>query len=172
MDKSRMLKRPESNKTISRPEVSITQPKSEPAKPQPTPSTGVGGSSLDTMVSACATELMNARTSIHKLHLKVTGEGSFAAHTALNAYYDAIPDMIDSLVEAYQGKHGILKGYTPAEKFDDFDKANVIKYFKGLATYIERCYDKLDPKDTNIINQLDTFKDLIYTTIYKLENLQ
>ena len=33
-------------------------------------------------------------------------------------------------------------------------------------------YDKIDPKDTNIINQLDTFKDLIYTTIYKLENLQ
>ena len=67
MDKSRMLKRPESNKTISRPEVSVTQPKSEPAKPQPTPSTGVGGSSLDTMVSACATELMNARTSMQHI---------------------------------------------------------------------------------------------------------
>ena len=116
--------------------------------------------------------LMASRDQAHIFHWQTVGQGSFAAHTALNAYYDAIPDMIDSLVEAYQGKHGILKGYTPADKFDDFDKANIIKYFKGLATYIERCYDKLDPKDTNIINQLDTFKDLIYTTIYKLENLQ
>jgi DNA-binding ferritin-like protein len=116
--------------------------------------------------------LMASRDQAHIFHWQTSGAGSFAAHMALNAYYDAIPGMIDALVEAYQGKHGILKGYTPADKFDDFDKANVIKYFKGLATYIERCYDKLDPKDTNIINQLDTFKDLIYTTIYKLENLQ
>ena len=115
---------------------------------------------------------MASRDQAHIFHWQTSGPGSFAAHMALNAYYDAIPDMIDALVEAYQGKHGILKGYMPAEKFDDFDKANVIKYFKGLSTYIERFYDKLDPKDTNIINQLDTFKDLIYTTIYKLENLQ
>ncbi len=32
--------------------------------------------------------------------------------------------------------------------------------------------NKIPKEDTNIINQLDTFKDLIYTTIYKLENLQ
>ena len=82
MEQTRMLKRnPESTK-ISRP-----QPKVEQTKPEPIASTGVGGSSLDTMVSACATELMNARTSIHKLHLKVTGEGSFAAHKALNELY-------------------------------------------------------------------------------------
>ena len=80
--------------------------------------------------------------------------------------------MLDSLVEAYQGKYGIIKGYVTPEKFEDYEKSTAVKYFKALATYIERAYDKLDPKDTNIINQLDTFKDLIYTTIYKLENLQ
>jgi hypothetical protein len=55
--KSRLLKRnPEPARTLSRPQVTVTQPKSEPAKPQPTPDTGVGGSSLDNMVSSCATE--------------------------------------------------------------------------------------------------------------------
>jgi len=72
---SRMLKRDaDLPKTVSRPQATVTQPKSEPAKPQPTPDAGVGGSSLDTMVAACAMELMNARNSFHKLHLKVTGE--------------------------------------------------------------------------------------------------
>lgn len=116
--------------------------------------------------------LMASRDQAHVFHWQTTGPGSFAAHMALNAYYDAIPDMIDALVEAYQGKYGILKGFTPAEKFDDYTQSTTLKYFKGLATFVDRVYDKIDPKDTNIINQLDTFKDLIYTTIYKLENLQ
>jgi hypothetical protein len=38
--------------------------------------------------------------------------------------------------------------------------------------YVERAYDKLDAKDTYILNQLDNVKDLVYSTIYKLENLQ
>jgi DNA-binding ferritin-like protein len=116
--------------------------------------------------------LMASRDQAHIFHWQTIGPGSFAAHKALGKYYDAIPDMIDSLVEAYQGKYGIIKGFMPAEKFDEYSQPTTLKYFKGLATFIDRAYDKIDPKDTNIINQLDTFKDLIYTTIYKLENLQ
>jgi DNA-binding ferritin-like protein len=116
--------------------------------------------------------LLASRDQAHIFHWQTTGAGSFAAHMALNAYYDAIPDMVDALVETYQGKHGILKGYEPAERFDEYSKENAIKYFKALATYLDRIYNKIPKEDTNIINQLDTFKDLIYTTIYKLENLQ
>ena len=84
-NKTRLLKRnPEPTKTLSRPQPVVTQPKEEPAKPQPTPDTGVGGSSLDTMTGACATEMMNAAISFHKLHLKVTGDGSYAAHKAID----------------------------------------------------------------------------------------
>jgi len=89
--KARVLKRnPEPAKTVSRPQPVVTQPKMEPAKPEPTPSTGVGGSSLDTMTAACATEMMNAATSFHRLHLKVTGDGSFAAHKALGEFYEGL----------------------------------------------------------------------------------
>jgi DNA-binding ferritin-like protein len=116
--------------------------------------------------------LMASRDQAHIFHWQVTGAGSYAMHKALGKYYDAIPDLTDSLVESYQGKYGIVKGYTPAEKFDEFNSNNVVKYFKGLAEYIERAYVKLPKEDTNIINQLDNVKDLIYTTVYKLENLQ
>ena len=115
--------------------------------------------------------LMASRDQAHVFHWQTTGPGSFAAHMALNAYYDAIPDLVDALVESYQGKHGIITGYEPAERFDEYSKDGVIKYFKALATYIDRIYAKFPKEDTNIINQLDTVKDLIYTTIYKLENL-
>ena len=116
--------------------------------------------------------LMASRDQAHVFHWQTTGAGSFAAHMALGAYYEAIPDMVDALVEAYQGKHGILKGFVPAEKFDEYSQATALKYFKALATYVDRSYNKIPKDDTNIINQLDAFKDLIYTTIYKLENLQ
>jgi DNA-binding ferritin-like protein len=116
--------------------------------------------------------LMASRDQVHIFHWQTTGPGSYAAHKALNDYYDEIPDIVDSLVESYQGKHGIVKGYTPAEKFDEYSKDGVLKYFKALATYVDRVYAKFPKDDTNIINQLDSVKDLVYTTIYKLENLQ
>lgn len=166
MDKSRMLKRPESNKTISRPEVSITQPKSEPAKPQPTPSTGVGGSSLDTMVSACATELMNARTSIHKLHLKVTGEGSFAAHTALNDLYDALPGHADTLVEGYQGAAEKIISYNEVAPRTLDTVADGVSYLRDIYAMVNKLQGMLPYSE--IVNNLDLVKDSINSTKYKL----
>ena len=115
--------------------------------------------------------LMASRDQAHIFHWQTTGEGSFAAHTALNAYYDAIPDLTDTLVESYQGKHGIITGYTSAEEFSEYEKTTVVKYFKGLAMFVERAYAKLPQEDTYILNQIDNVKELIYSTIYKLENL-
>ena len=115
--------------------------------------------------------LMASRDQAHIFHWQTEGEGSFARHSALNAYYDAIPGLTDALVESYQGKHGIIKGYSPAEKFED-NTGNELKYFKALAQFVERAYDKLDPKDTYILNQMDNVKELVYSTIYKLENLK
>ena len=115
--------------------------------------------------------LMASRDQAHIFHWQTTGPGSFAVHMALNAYYDAIPDIVDALVETYQGKHGIVTGFEPAERFDEYSTDTAVKYFKALATFIERVYAKFPKEDTNIINQLDSLKDLIYTTLYKLENL-
>jgi DNA-binding ferritin-like protein len=123
------------------------------------------------MFEKLVSTLMASRDQAHVFHWQTAGPGSYAAHKALQKYYDAIPDMIDSLVEAYQGKHGIIKGYEPAERFDEYSKDGAVKYFKALISFVERIYTKFPKEDTNIINQLDAFKDLIYTTIYKLENL-
>lgn len=115
--------------------------------------------------------LMASRDQAHVFHWQSVGPGSYAAHKALGKYYETIPDLVDSLVETYQGKYGIVTGYEPAERFDEYSKEGVLKYFKALVTFVERVYTKFPKEDTNIINQLETIKDLIYTTIYKLENL-
>jgi hypothetical protein len=164
---TRMLKRnPESAKTVSRPQATVTQPKSEPAKPQPTPDAGVGGSSLDTMVAACAMELMNARNSFHILHLKVTGEGSYAAHKALNELYDQIPDFVDTLMEGYQGAtEKILKcSYLAPRTLEDVSDG--VNYLRDIYGMINKLQGKLPYSE--IVNNLDLVKDAINSTKYKL----
>ena len=164
---TRMLKRnPEPARTVARPQVTVTQPKSEPAKPEPTPSTGVGGSSLDTMVAACASELMNARTSFHKLHLKVTGDGSFAAHTALNVLYDTIPDFADSLVEGYQGAAEKILKYTEVTPRTLDTVADGVAYIRDIYAMVNKLQGMLPYSE--IVNNLDLVKDALNSAKYKL----
>lgn len=167
MDKPRLLKRnPEPTKTLSRPEVTVTQPKSEPAKPEPTPSTGVGGSSLDTMTAACATSLMNAAISFHRLHLKVTGDGSFAAHTALGGFYEGLHGHADTLVEGYQGVTEKILTYTdiPIRTLDTV--ADGVAYLRDMYNSINKLQGMLPYSE--IVNNLDLVKDSINSTKYKL----
>lgn len=158
--KPRTLKRP------AQPEVKVTQPKTEPAKPQPTPDAGVGGSSLDTMVAACAVELMNARSTFHKLHLKVTGEGSYAAHKALNELYDALPDFVDTLMEGYQGAaEKILTCKDVAPRTVD-NVADAVAYLREIYGTINKLQGMLPYSE--IVNNLDLVKDAINSAKYKL----
>ena len=162
-----MLKRnPEPAKTISRPQVVVTQPKSEPAKPEPTPDAGVGGSSLDTMTAACATEMMNAAVSFHRLHLRVTGNGSFAAHKALGEFYEGLHGHADTLIEGYQGVAEKLLNYTnmPIRTLDT--TADAVGYLRDLYNSINKLQGMMPYSE--IVNNLDLVKDSINSTKYKL----
>ena len=162
-----MLKRnPESTKTLSRPQPVVTQPKSEPAKPEPTPDAGVGGSSLDTMTAACATEMMNAAVSFHRLHLRVTGDGSFAAHKALGEFYEGLHGHADTLIEGYQGVAEKLLNYTnmPIRTLDT--TADAVGYLRDLYNSINKLQGMMPYSE--IVNNLDLVKDSINSTKYKL----
>jgi hypothetical protein len=165
--KGRLLKRnPEATNTLSRPQVVVTQPKSEPAKPQPAPNTGVGGSSLDTMTAACATEMMNAAISFHRLHLKVTGDGSYAAHKALGDFYGGLHDQADTLIEGYQGVSEKLLSYKdmPIRTLDT--TADAVGYLRDMYNTINKLQGMMPYSE--IVNNLDLVKDSINSTKYKL----
>jgi len=153
-------------KKISRPEVTVTQPKEEPAKPQPTPDTGVGGSSLDNMTASCATEMMNAAISFHRLHLKVKGDGSYAAHKALGNFYEGLHDFADTLVESYQGAAEKLLSYKdmPIRTLDT--TADAVAYLRDMYNSISKLQGMLPYSE--IVNNLDLVKDSINSAKYKL----
>jgi hypothetical protein len=115
--------------------------------------------------------LFHSRTQAHIYHLQFEGEGSFAAHKALNDYYDSINDLIDNLVESYQGKYGILKGYTNFTLMEFQNCENVCGYFKALLSTIENSRKSL-PQDSYIQNQIDEIVALITSTLYKLTYLR
>jgi len=64
-----------------------------------------------TETAAMLAHAQGLTTSIHQLHLKVTGPGSFAAHKALNEFYDGMPNLVDAVAEQYQGAREKLQDF-------------------------------------------------------------
>lgn len=111
--------------------------------------------------------LFHSRTQTHIFHLQTQ---SFAEHMALNAYYDAIVPLIDGIVEAYQGKYGIVKGYTNFNLMEYNNVQQVIEYLEALCNAVYSTYETVE--DSYILNLLDGITELIKSTIYKLQNLR
>lgn len=126
------------------------------------PSTG----SVDSMTAACVTELMNAATSFHKLHLKVQGSGAFAAHKALNELYDALPDHADSLAEGYQGAAERILEYSEIAPRTLASPAEGLSYIRDIITMVTGLQAKMPYSE--IVNSLDTVKDTLNSAKYKL----
>ena len=119
-----------------------------------------------------ASLFFHSRTQAHVFHLGVKGPGAFAAHSALNTYYDEIVGLIDGLVESYQGKYGLIK-FQPVNGIDtNCDIKNIIAYFKKLSAALDKLRQDEKLKPSYIQNQIDGVEELLYSTIYKLENLQ
>ena len=110
--------------------------------------------------------LFASRTQAHIFHLQTQ---SFSQHSALGAYYDGIIDLVDPFIESYQGKYGIIRGYSSPASFREDD--DTIKYFEGLVKYVELTREKIT-QDSYIQNQVDEIVSLIESTLYKLKNLR
>ena len=109
--------------------------------------------------------LMASRQQAHVFHWQTN---SYAAHKALNEYYDEIVGLFDGLVESFQGRYGIARGYTSPVSFKEDDQA--VNYFEALSKYVETIRTKI-PQDSYIQNQVDEVVDLIESTKYKLKFL-
>jgi len=116
--------------------------------------------------AAYVQDLLNSVTSIHKIHLKVTGLGSFAAHSALNTFYDEIGDHADSIAEQFQGAEEKLlemPNTAPAELNSVEETIDYLRKLKDKAAVLQSIMPH-----SEIVNQLDEVKSLIDSTKYKL----
>lgn len=114
--------------------------------------------------------LLHSQTQVHIFHLGVTGSGSYAAHKALQGYYEGIDALVDGIIESYQGKYGLLTNYKSYKNESFKSIKQTINYLKGLNDMID---DKRDCCDDSFIqNQIDTVQELIFSTLYKLRFLE
>ncbi len=128
--------------------------------------TSYSGGSLESKTAACVSELMNAATSFHKLHLKVKDLGSFASHKALNELYDALPGLADNLAEGFQGAAEKLLTY------EDNPPRSLNSVQEGLSYIREICQMVTSLQGimpySEIVNDLDLVKSTLNSTKYKL----
>lgn len=122
--------------------------------------------SLDSLIS----DFLESVTAVHKIHLKITGVGSYAAHKAMNSFYDEIGDLSDGLAEAYQGLMGKVLELKQVPQ-------PVLKTKKDCIDHLSSLYNKINAAQalcshSEIINDLDNAKTLINKTKYKLLFLQ
>jgi hypothetical protein len=145
------------------PETDVVTTKVEQPEPQPETQEGPGSP------VALFSKLFESREMAHIYHLQVNGEqGSHAAHTALNEYYEGVLDFIDDLIETYQGQYGIVDGYETIDTNETRTKEKV-EYFEGLVEFVKHGRKAISAEDTHLQNIIDEVVALIYRTLYKLK---
>jgi hypothetical protein len=110
--------------------------------------------------------LLHSRTQAHIFHWQTP---SFAEHKALQKYYEGIVDLFDGLVETYQGKYGIVEGYSNYSLLEYTDKDQMIIYFEALVNKVNTLRQGIE--DSYLQNQIDTIMELLESTLYKLKCL-
>jgi hypothetical protein len=109
--------------------------------------------------------LMHSSTNTQILHRQTR---SFAEHTALGEYYEAIIPLVDSLTETIQGMEGELIDY-PVDYYGPASSG--LEELTSLKEYVLEERKEL-PQETEIQNIIDEIAALIDSTLYKLRFLK
>jgi hypothetical protein len=115
-----------------------------------------------TNIPQLVSELLESVTIIHKFHLK---SKSYAEHKALQKFYEGIGDLADTLFETSAWQNNSIE--IPAPTINDVTPVN---YLIKLATFVEQV--RLATTYSDLQNQMDEVKTLIFSTLYKLNNLK
>ena len=121
------------------------------------------------MINSLVALLMHSRNQAHIFHLQTN---SFAAHTALQKYYEGIVPLVDTLAETYQGKYEIMTDIKISQSLPyQSGTQNYITYFKSILDFMESNAEKF-PQDSELKNIYDEIKSLLSSTLYLLKSLK
>lgn len=109
--------------------------------------------------------LLHSATIAHQLHFK---SRSYSEHKALGGFYDEVVELVDDLVESYQGKYGIVENY-PFEM--ELDTESSEKFLSDLSEFVTANRKGVAP-DSEIQNKIDEIQSLINSTLYKIRYLE
>lgn len=121
----------------------------------------------DETLTELVMDLLHSGIITHIMHWQTE---SYAAHQALGEYYSEIPELIDAVVEAYQGKTNIILRGFPIE-MESYEDMQPLAYMEYLSQELTdgRALFGADPEIQNLV---DAIADLIDSTMYKLRRFK
>lgn len=109
--------------------------------------------------------LLQSVTEIHEKHLMT---GKYSNHKALDEFYNEMPELIDDLVEHWQGTHGKVESYKNTIESDGED---VVKYLDELLEFVKNGQKELFGDDSALSSDVDSIIGQISSTLYQLKEL-
>lgn len=118
--------------------------------------------------------LFLSREVAHRAHLRANGPGSYAAHIALNDFYDGIVEHADSITEALQGEYQQLLDIPFLEDDSEGDiYEGILDTLKRHKSWIDNNRYEAVPRDkTAIHNLIDEAVHTYQTVLYKMTFLK
>ena len=109
--------------------------------------------------------LLQSVTEGHKAHLKT---GKYSDHMALDEFYDEMTELVDALIEHYQGINGKIKEYN--NNFQEAQFESAIEYLEALRDFTRDGREKFC-KESELQSCADDVLNQIDSTLYKLKEL-
>lgn len=109
--------------------------------------------------------LLQSVTETHKQHLMT---GKYSNHKALNEFYDEMPELVDALIEHWQGTHGKVENYKNTIEAEGKDP---VKYLTELLEFVKAGQKEFFSDDSALSSDVDSICGQIASTLYQLKEL-
>ena len=106
-------------------------------------------------------KLLHAATNGHILHLQTK---SYSEHKALQKYYEGLPDLVDSIIEEWQGAYQVIVEYPATYEAPNPDALTEVMEVRDFLVKNRAVVGDY----SSIQNSVDNLMSLFDSTIYKL----
>lgn len=91
---------------------------------------------------------------------------SYAEHMATGDFYESVPDLVDGVIECYQGTFGKISGFQVQTR-----KGDIKDQLQDTLDWIQAMRDDMSNGDDSIANLIDGIAACYQKTLYKLKSL-
>ena len=106
-------------------------------------------------------KLLHAATNGHILHLQTK---SYSEHKALQKYYEQLPDLVDSIIEEWQGAYQVIVEYPAIYETPNSDALQEVMAVRDFLVKNRAIVGDY----SSIQNSVDNLMSLLDSTVYKL----
>jgi len=114
------------------------------------------------MIDELAARTFATRDAAHREHWKTK---SYARHMALGDFYEALPDLVDELVECYQGQFEIVGDFTVELPLG----GDIVTRMRDDVDWLQATREDVCKEDPALLNLHDAIVGCYLRTLYKLQ---